>query len=211
MLAVYESSAHHLYTPEREKKALGDLDLIIRTLGFTFTDSNEPDVSTFTPNTVPVARRRTFGNTPKDSIRSSPIAHKCSCVSFSSNSSVMSDQCSPFWTFFPPYNNSLWTSEEADKEDRRRLCWSALSLVASYTSRCLTFRKEPAELFMTDPSNVSVSITGISAPHQLRSFFSTECFEFGIWALCGCRCVWLDSAVSIVIPWGSIGTWVSRT
>lgn len=148
------------------------LDHIIRTLGLAFMDSNELDVSTFTPNTVPVARRRTFGSTPKDNIRSSPIAYKCSCVSFSSNSSVMSDHCLPFWTFTPPYNNSLWTSEEADKEDRRRLCWSALSLVASYTSRCLTFRKEPAELFMTDPSNVSLSITGISTPHQLRSFFS---------------------------------------
>lgn len=193
MLAIYESSAHHLYTPEREKKALGDLDLIIRTLGFTFTDSNEPDVSTFTPNTVPVARRRTFGNTPKDSIRSSPIAHKCSCVSFSSNSSVMSDQCSPFWTFFPPYNNSLWTSEEADKEDRRRLCWSALSLVASYTSRCLTFRKEPAELFMTDPSNFRLLFPGEvsergSPEHKPQSpkdsIWALYCRSMLLWNFC---------------------------
>ncbi|KAL4078296.1 hypothetical protein V8B97DRAFT_1936553 [Scleroderma yunnanense] len=170
MLAVYESSAHHLYTAERERKALVHLDHIIRTLGLAFMDSNEPEVSTFTPNIVPIARRRTFGSTPKDNVRSSPIAHKCSCISFPSNSPVMPDQYSSFWIFTPPCD-SHWNSEEADKEDCRRLCWSALSLVAGYTSRCLAFRKEPSELFMTDPANVSVSITSISSTHHLRSFF----------------------------------------
>ena len=177
MLAVYESSAHHLYTPERERKALLQLDHIIRALSLAFMDSNELDVSTFTPNTVPIARKRTFGNTSKDSAPLSPITHKCSCISFSSNSSVMPDQCASYWTFTPPCD-SLWTPEEADKEECRRLCWSALSLVASYTSRCLTFRKEPTELFMTDPSNVSASIISISQLIICALFF-TELFKFG--------------------------------
>ncbi|KAG6335686.1 hypothetical protein ID866_3392 [Astraeus odoratus] len=51
MLTVYESSAHHHYTAERERKSLMHLDHIIRALSLTFMDSNEPDVSTFTPNT----------------------------------------------------------------------------------------------------------------------------------------------------------------
>ncbi|KAI6040220.1 hypothetical protein EDC04DRAFT_2567248 [Pisolithus marmoratus] len=189
MLAVYESSAHPLYTAERERKSLLHLDHIIRSLGLAFMDSNEPDVSTFTPNTVPAARRRIFGATGKDDLHSHSSASRCTCMPSSSNPTMVSDPTSPFWTYTPPCS-SLWTPEEVDKEDCRRLCWSALSLVASYTSRCIASRKEPSEFFMTDPSNFRLLFPG-EASERGSSDLKAQSPKDSIWALyCRSMLLW---------------------
>jgi len=134
------------------------LDGIVRQLGLTFLDSNEPDVSMFTPNAVPIAhRRRAFDPMPKDGIRSPhSLPHKCDCIPIPANSSIATDQFSSSWSFTPPWDPS-WTPEEMHKEACRRICWSALNLVARYTSHCIAFQKEPTDLFLTDPSNVCIS------------------------------------------------------
>ncbi|KAI6021518.1 hypothetical protein BKA83DRAFT_4283107 [Pisolithus microcarpus] len=189
MLAVYESSAHPLYTPERERKSLLHLDHIIRSLGLAFMDSNEPDVSTFTPNTVPAAHRRIFSATGKDDLHSHPSASKCTCTPSPSNLTMMSDPNLPSWSYTPPCN-PLWTPEEVDKEDCRRLCWSALSLVASYTSRCIASRKEPSEFFMTDPSNFRLLFPG-EASERGPSDLKAQSPKDSIWALyCRSMLLW---------------------
>ncbi|KAI6033231.1 hypothetical protein F5J12DRAFT_799618 [Pisolithus orientalis] len=189
MLAIYESSAHPLYTPERERKSLLQLDHIIRSLGLAFMDSNEPDVSTFTPNTVPAARRRLFGATGKDDLHSHPSASKCTCTPSPSNPTMISDPILPFWTYVPPCN-PLWTADEVDKEDCRRLCWSALSLVASYTSRCIASRKEPSGFFMADPSNFRLLFPG-EASERGSSDLKAQSPKDSIWALyCRSMLLW---------------------
>ena len=153
ILAVFESSAHHLYTPERERQSLILLDHIVRALGLTFLDNNEPEVSAFTPNTVPVAHKRSYDGMSKDNLRSPRFSsRKCTCIP---NGSIGGDHFSSSWSYAPPWVPT-WTPEEMHKEECRRLCWSALNLVASYTSHCIAFRKEPTDLYLTDPANVSL-------------------------------------------------------
>lgn len=156
ILAVFESSAHHLYTPERERQSLILLDHIVRALGLTFLDNNEPEVSAFTPNTVPVAHKRSYDRMSKDGLRSpGSSSRKCACVPVPPNASMAADHFSSSWTYAPPWDPA-WTPDEMHKEACRRLCWSALNLVASYTSHCIAFRKEPTDLYLTDPANVSI-------------------------------------------------------
>lgn len=152
ILAVFESSAHHLYTPERERQSLILLDHIVRALGLTFLDNNEPEVSAFTPNTVPVAHKRPYDGDALRSPRSS--SRKCACP-VPPNASIVTDRFSSSWSYAPPWDPT-WTPEEMHKESCRRLCWSALNLVASYTSHCIAFRKEPTDLYLTDPANVGL-------------------------------------------------------
>lgn len=56
-------------------------------------------------------------------------------------------------------SNPSWDTspEEMRKEECRRICWSALNLVASYTAQCAAFHEEPLELYLTEPSNVSTT------------------------------------------------------
>lgn len=155
ILALFESSAHHLYTPERERQSLILLDHIVRALGLTFLDNNEPQVSVFSPNTVPVAHKRTYDGMSKSALRSPRASsRKCSCIPVPPNASIAADHFSSSWSYAPPWDPA-WNAEEMHREACRRLCWSALNLVASYTSHCIAFRKEPTDLYLTDPANVS--------------------------------------------------------
>lgn len=165
ILALFESSAHHLYTPERQRQSLILLDHIVRALGLTFLDNNEHEVSVFTPNAVPVAHKRPYDGMSKDELRSPrTTSRKCACIA--PNASIPLDHFSS-WSYAPPWDPT-WNTDQMNREACRRLCWSALNLVASYTSHCIAFRKEPTDLYLTDPANVStlvslVSKTGIMA------------------------------------------------
>ncbi|KIK99397.1 hypothetical protein PAXRUDRAFT_822813 [Paxillus rubicundulus Ve08.2h10] len=196
ILAVYESSAHPLYTPERARQSLIHLDHIVRALGLTFLDSNEPEVSTFTPNTVPIAHRRSYDGMSKDSVRSPRSgARKCSCILFPPNASVVTDHFSSSWSYSPPWDPA-WTPEEMDKEACRRLCWSALNLVASHTSHCIAFGKEPTDLFLSDPANFRLLFPGEvsergsnqhKSPSPKDSIWALYCRSMLLWNFCTTR------------------------
>ncbi|KAF9241857.1 hypothetical protein BU15DRAFT_87078 [Melanogaster broomeanus] len=191
ILAVYESSAHPLYTPERARQSLIRLDHIVRALGLTFLDSNEPEVSTFTPNTVPIAHRRSYDGLSKDGIRSPrSVARKCSCLPLPPNASIVSDNFSSSWSYTPPWE-PLWTPEEIHRETCRRLCWSALNLVASYTSHCIALRKEPTDLFLTDPANYRLLFPG-EVSQRGSSEHKAQSPKDSIWALY-CRSMLLSN------------------
>ncbi|KAG1751431.1 uncharacterized protein EDB91DRAFT_1105483 [Suillus paluster] len=196
IIAVYESSAHPLYTPERARRSLAYLDGIVRQLGLTFLDGNEPDVSTFTPNAVPIAhRRRAFDPMSKDSRSPHSMPRKCDCIPLPPNPSIATDQFSSSWSFTPPWDPS-WTPEEMHKETCRRLCWSALNLVARYTSHCIAFQKEPTDLFLTDPSNFRLLFPGEvsqrgSNEHKSQSpkdsIWALYCRSMLLWNFCTTR------------------------
>lgn len=175
ILALFESSAHHLYTPERERQSLILLDHIVRALGLTFLDNNEPEVSAFTPNTVPVAYKRPYDGMSKDGLRSPRSSlRKCSCIPVAPNASIVTDHFSSSWSYAPPWDPA-WTPEEMHKEACRRLCWSALNLVASYTSHCIAFRKEPTDLYLTDPANVSYPLLLLLYQHGVHLHCRDSC------------------------------------
>ncbi|KAF8444834.1 hypothetical protein L210DRAFT_3444273 [Boletus edulis BED1] len=182
ILAVFESSAHHLYTPERERQSLILLDHIVRALGLTFLDNNEPEVSAFTPNSVPIAHKRPYDGMAKDGLcspRSS--SRKCACIPLSPNASITTDRFSSSWSYAPPWDPA-WTPDEIHKEACRRLCWSALNLVASYTSHCIAFRKEPTDLYLTDPANFRLLFPG-EVSERGSTDHKTQSPKDSIWAL----------------------------
>lgn len=56
-----------------------------------------------------------------------------------------------------------------ENEETRRLCWSALMLVASHTSACVANDRKPLQLFLTDSSNVCIVL-----PHPSSSTFASR-------------------------------------
>jgi hypothetical protein len=82
----------------------------------------------------------------------SPQDGKCSCIP--PNTPIPQDHHASFWSYPLPWD-STWSHTEVRKEQSRRLCWSALNLVASYTSRCALLNKKPPNFFLGNPANVS--------------------------------------------------------
>lgn len=68
-----------------------------------------------------------------------------------------------------PAWDTNWDQVEVENEETRRLCWSALMLVASHTSACVAHDRKPLELFLTDSSNVCVLL-----PHCSASTFDSH-------------------------------------
>jgi len=107
------------------------------------------------------------GTTFKVNPRTTLQDRKCSCIP--SNTPIPQDHLSSFWSCPLPWD-STWSATEARKEQSRRLCWSALNLVASYTSRCALFNKKTPDFFLSDPANVCRF-----CPHNLAlTFFSSH-------------------------------------
>ncbi|KAH7888914.1 hypothetical protein F5I97DRAFT_1802765 [Phlebopus sp. FC_14] len=178
ILAIYESCAHPHYTPERARQSLIRLDHIVRQLGLTYVDGNTPGVSTFPPSSGHIAHRHPMDISSRDGLHSSRL--KCTCISLPSTLSVTSSSCAPPW-------DPSWTVEETHKESCRRVCWSALNLVASYTSQCIAFRKEPTDLFLTDPANFQLLFPGEANEHEHKARSSKD----SIWALfCRSMLLW---------------------
>lgn len=154
MLALFESSAHPQYSPSRAASSISYLDNIIRRLQLTIIDSSDPDVSAFKPHQVPSVKPRP-GASPKDP------SQKCSCIPLPPNSNLPADHYSSTWSYAPPWDPS-WSSNEIYKEECRRLCWSALTIVAGHSSQSAALEKEPAQFFLTDPGNVRPALASLS-------------------------------------------------
>ncbi|EGO00473.1 hypothetical protein SERLA73DRAFT_181083 [Serpula lacrymans var. lacrymans S7.3] len=194
ILALFESSSHPQHSPARARSSLVLLDNIIRALSLTFVDANEPDVSTFTPNTVPVANQRSsLDPISKEGARASQMnTRKCSCIPLPPDSSLPSDHFSSSWSYTPPWDPA-WSPDEMHREACRRLCWSALNLVSSYTSHSLAFRKEPTEFFLTDPANFRLLFPGevserAASNHKSlspkNSVWALYCRSMLLWSFC---------------------------
>lgn len=143
MLALFESSAHPTYSPARAASAISFLDTIIRRLQLTTLDANDPDVTSFKPHQVPSVKT----TMPKDP------SQKCTCIPLPPNSNLPPDHFSSSWSYTPPWDPN-WSATDIYNEECRRLCWSALTLVAGHTAQSAAFDKEPTQYYLTDPANV---------------------------------------------------------
>jgi len=122
-------------------------------------DANDPDASKFASGSVPVVHSTSLdpaSASNKDGSRgrgnniSRHDRDRCSCIP--PNTSPL-DHLSSYWSYPLPWDPS-WSASEVRKEEYRRLCWSALNLVTSFTSQCALFNREPPDLFLSDPANV---------------------------------------------------------
>lgn len=157
----------------RVHSSLNVLDTIIRSLGITHLDANDPAASTFTRNTVPTVNASSeqyfSASQSFTSSMSIPLptqrgtqeqqsaaitGSRCSCDKLSLGSQWPEAQSKvPGWLSTPMWN-SEWTEGEIKKEECRRLCWSTLMLVSGQTSYSDAINWRLQELFTVEPSNV---------------------------------------------------------
>jgi hypothetical protein len=180
VLSFFELCAHPGHQSSRIYSALDILDSIIRWLGITHLDANDPATSTFTRNAVPAvdanseqyfSASQSFTSlmsipspTPSPTQRgaqqqqsvvdTTTSGSRCSCDTLSLGSQWPEAQSqAPGWLTTPMWN-SEWTEGEIKKEECRRLCWSTLMLVSGHTSYSDAVNWRIQELFMVEPSNV---------------------------------------------------------
>ena len=157
ILALFESSCHPQYSNARAEASLQIMDNIIRTLGLTQIDKDDPDVCQCLPDNVPTVFF------PPNYV---PPRH-CACpTSVPLGPNVLSPTSLDHSVFYRTHNPD-WdytSSEEMRREECRRICWSALNLVASYTAQCAALHDTPMELYLSDPSNVSAALRHSPGP-----------------------------------------------
>jgi hypothetical protein len=144
-LALFEASAHPKHTPQRAASALMYLDSIIRTLALASLDADNPETSVFPPKAVPAVPREATSNGSRHcSCETSPMTAIGNAPGQTPSSSL---GCAPGW-------DPNWSAAEIRREESRRLCWSALTLVAAHTADCAAVRGKPLDLYLIKPSNV---------------------------------------------------------
>ncbi|KAI0633498.1 hypothetical protein C8Q77DRAFT_1157703 [Trametes polyzona] len=195
MLALFESSCHPLYSPDRASEALVLLDSIITVLLLTTIDQEDPLASRFPPHSAPIVRMPAGYRRPA----------RCACIDDPSSppSSTSNEHLAHSYSYNPPWD-PRWSETEIRKEECRRLCWSALTLVSAYTAQCSAFYIEPVELKLADPANYVLLFPGEAydrmPEHQPASGQSPK---DSVWALY-CRsmllwnsCTWIHRGESL--------------
>ncbi|KAI0088094.1 hypothetical protein BDY19DRAFT_891709 [Irpex rosettiformis] len=148
ILALFESSCHPQYSTQRAESSLQFVDRIIRALSLSMIDVEDPDVCMFSPDSPPVVCIPDY-QTPQS----------CDCTSaLATNGIFGEDRNSLFQPSSLPWDEEF--PEEMRKEECRRICWSALNLIASYTAQCAAFHQEPMELYLTDAVNYAILFPG---------------------------------------------------
>ena len=178
MLSFFELCAHSRHKISRIESALNILDSIIRLLGITHLDANDPTASTFTRHAVPAVDASSdqyFSASQSFTSLMSipPPTQRCAQQQQSAVDTTTSDSgCScdtlslgfqwpearsqvPGWVTTPMWNPE-WTEGEIKKEECRRLCWSTLMLVSGQTSYSDALNWRLQELFTVEPSNVGI-------------------------------------------------------
>ncbi|THH31408.1 hypothetical protein EUX98_g2788 [Antrodiella citrinella] len=173
ILALFESSAHPEHSTERANSALQLMDRIIVTLSLQLGDIADPDATNFAERSVPSVIIDHY-TTPK----------RCCCFNVPLGAHEFS------FAYNAPWDPD-WTPEERRKEECRRICWSALTLIANHTALCAAFHLEPLELELAEPAKYALLFPGEayerSAPHQIPGQSPKE----SIWALyCRSMLLW---------------------
>ncbi|KAJ7108310.1 hypothetical protein C8R44DRAFT_636865, partial [Mycena epipterygia] len=166
LVAIYESSAHPEYHPDRLARAIAFLDEAISALGFTAADAARPDVCRYARGAAPVVDvRRSNTGTGASTLSgiNTNAAARCTCLppgtptppppSSSYPSSSMSSHGhahAPNTTYYGPGSSALpwdprWSAREVKDEEVRRVCWSALGLVTGWRMECLALGRGEEE------------------------------------------------------------------
>lgn len=133
VLALFETSAHPQHDDASADSALLLLDKIIETLQLTGLDARDHHTLDHSSGVPTVAQ----GHIP---------LKRCECPSAPADGTSS-------WAFQPAWDPH-WSAEEIRAEETRRLCWSALVLVANHTVARAAEQREPLGLFLVNSSNV---------------------------------------------------------
>ena len=142
VLALFETSAHPQHDDAHADTALVLLDKIIETLRLTEIDAADHDTLDHSSGVPTVAQ--------------APPLKRCECTSnpnAAQTPAPADGTVTSSWAFQPAWDPN-WSAEEIRAEETRRLCWSALVLVANHTVARAAEQREPLGLFLIDSSNV---------------------------------------------------------
>lgn len=172
LLAFFEICPHPQHTKERASSSILMLDMIIRSLGMTSLDIDNPRSAKFSPRSVPMIAPHTW-SPPRQAVY--PTGHLlatpnvaqpryplegCSCSSMTLGQCwPASHEYTPLWVTTPAWDDN-WSEAEVRKEGCRRLCWSALALIAGHTSYATAERRIPTDLFLREPANYALLFPG---------------------------------------------------
>jgi len=121
------------------------LDRLLRELRISMLDFHDHGVTKFMTGTVPA----TSVGVPIRAVG------RCSCIP---PESLQPPDPYNTWSYLLPWGES-WSIEQIRQEESRRLCWSALGLVSSYTAaQAAEDATSTPSFWLCDPSNVSVGI-----------------------------------------------------
>jgi len=169
VLALFETSAHPQYHDANVEAALISLDKIIEALRLTTLDARDPDTLDHSTGVPTVANPR-------------PPPKQCECTMSPADGSTSTLSFQPVW-------DPSWTEAEVKSEETRRLCWSALILVANHTAARAAEQRQPVDLFLVDPSNFRLLFPG--EYHQRREYVSPYTGKDTVWALyCRSMLLW---------------------
>lgn len=125
------------------------LDNIIRDMNLTQVDIADSDACIFRQHVVPTVEEGAFHEQTR-----------CACVH---PRAAQNPADYSFWRNPLPWDRA-WDPSEIRKEEIRRVCWNAVSIVARYTTQCAALGTTPTgQFWLMDPSNVRVSSR--SLPH----------------------------------------------
>ncbi|KAJ3751510.1 hypothetical protein DFH05DRAFT_196649 [Lentinula detonsa] len=179
ILALFETSVHPRYNPDRISESLVFLDEIIHHLGLTSIDASDPDVCVYPPGSVPVI----ITSGPDDRDR------KCTCIPVDA---THPPDLVTSWSYPPPWDSS-WTPLQIRDEECRRVCWSAVSLIASYNAQCVAFDRKCPNLFLSDCSNFNLLFPGEVVDRASPTYRSVDSQspKESVWALyCRSMLLW---------------------
>lgn len=193
LLAFFEICPHPQYTRERSSSAVLMLDMIIHGLGLTFLDVDNPHSAKFSPRSVPTITPHTWNPPrqavyPTDRLLATPSVTQsqyplkgCSCSSMTLGQRwPAAYEHTPLWVTTPAWDDN-WSEAEVRKEGCRRLCWSALALIAGHTSYATAEKRVPPELFLREPANFALLFPGEAL--GLSSMTSHHSGKDTVWAL----------------------------
>ena len=158
--------------------SLNILDSILRLLAMTDLDANNPSASKFARNAVPVVEVSSEKSVSTSECHQNSMAvasltqqcaqeqqslidttipeSRCPCDKLSLGSQwPEAHKQVPFWASTPMWNRE-WSEGEIEKEECRRVRWSALMLVSGQTSFADAVNWRIQDLFVVEPSNVGV-------------------------------------------------------
>lgn len=195
------------------------VDRIITNTSLSMIDMDDPDVSLYRNRSIPVVALPSGYQFPP----------QCSCVCSAISTGTrtppplpngLPERFSFNFAFNPPWDPN-WTIQERRAEECRRVCWSALNLVANYTAQCAAFHQEPVELRLMEPANVSTllrligSVTEPQRRKQICLLFPGEAYERrhpiagqspkdSVWALyCRSMLLWVSCVRQRDASWGT--------
>ncbi|EKM49512.1 uncharacterized protein PHACADRAFT_265028 [Phanerochaete carnosa HHB-10118-sp] len=176
LIAFFEISAHPLHNAMRVRSALSMLDSLIRSLAMSALDRDDHRVSRFATRSVPTVASAEYAGGGRDAwdLRAShahapghalppqpPARAECACQAYTLGSNWgHAQELTPLWLMTPAWREEL-SEAEVRKEECRRLVWSAVMMVAGYTSYMAANNVMPTiDLTLMEPANYALLFPG---------------------------------------------------